>query len=36
MDRPKEKLKEGFDKIAKIVYDDITSEGLDGIDFDHE
>lgn len=32
----KEKLKEGFDKIAKIVYDDITSRGLDGIDFDHE
>ncbi|WP_407506168.1 glycoside hydrolase family 18 [Elizabethkingia miricola] len=32
----KEKLKEGFDKIAKIVYDDITSKGLDGVDFDHE
>ncbi|HFI4796714.1 TPA: glycoside hydrolase family 18 [Elizabethkingia anophelis] len=32
----KEKLKEGFDKIAKIIYDDITSKGLDGVDFDHE
>lgn len=32
----KEKLKEGFDKIAKIMYDEITSKGLDGVDFDHE
>lgn len=32
----KRKTKEGFDKIAKIIYDDITSKGLDGVDFDHE
>ncbi|MDE5493480.1 glycoside hydrolase family 18 [Elizabethkingia meningoseptica] len=32
----KEKLKEGFDKVAKILYDDIVAKGLDGMDFDHE
>lgn len=32
----KEKLKEGFDKIAKIMYDNVVANNLDGIDFDHE
>jgi hypothetical protein len=32
----KEKLKEGFDKVAKIVYDNVVANNVDGIDFDHE
>ncbi|WP_372483456.1 glycoside hydrolase family 18 [Elizabethkingia anophelis] len=32
----KEKLKEGFDKIAKMIYDDANAKGIDGVDFDHE
>ncbi|PUB26385.1 glycosyl hydrolase family 18 (putative chitinase) [Elizabethkingia sp. YR214] len=32
----KGKLKEGFDKVAKILYEEIVTNGLDGIDFDHE
>lgn len=32
----KEKLKEGFDKVAKMVYDEIVAKGLAGVDYDHE
>ncbi|HFK5529540.1 TPA: glycoside hydrolase family 18 [Elizabethkingia anophelis] len=32
----KEKLKEGFNILAKKLYDDIATKGLDGVDFDHE
>ncbi|HAY3536223.1 glycoside hydrolase family 18 [Elizabethkingia anophelis] len=32
----KEKLKEGFDKIAQKIYTEVSSSGVDGIDFDHE